>query len=1028
MSATRKDLRSTCLIWHLGFSFKVLGCIAFSLSLMILSSNSVAQQPNFQPINATPVFPTSEYRVAKLLMFDGRTAAASHSFETAYRAARSYNDQHGIDSVPSLCRDGQAIYLGGNLATGLSTIEAGLQLSITNRFWLQYISPITITLRSVQTDDNGLQTFAQFGNSQSVMSIDGFPVLLSRTNGIPESQPLDNSRGSSRDAATIDAIEIYLSQAMAMRIRNKILGKQTMLWPLSSQLLTMYQAPMPALMPDILRRAHNICTAISLRAMNDNNRASIMLLQNVQLDNGSNHPLTGVALLELASIALEQSKFEDARLRASQAAMIAGGLEQADVLCDAMRLFAHISDYMEPGSATAMSENMVRWSEDRYRLVYLTALETGIESASLVKNTGLEKRWSVQLQKAIRDREVNVPAINCGVELAALRSQLFSADTKALQMRWSKISLNANGANSGSPLLPQWIQLDRLQVALKQGQIGTNTIMSHMANLVKRPTTAEIIADPWQSTLWDHQSLASIYSDLFRNAQREGNTDVAIGLLSDWKERQQRISTPFLSQAAAVRTQLTRPNPAKELELTIFQQRYAPMRIRHEQILRAWEAFAQTVKSDTSSWTIEQHRQWSGLQNEIAALQNEYIFAGMLPVPVPDQEAKPFDFAAIRKKLGTNQAILGLHSSPNFIAGYLICQDKSHLWTIDNPRKLYEKNEQLLQVVAAYGTVQDLWKSVNEKADWTTAANELSDALLPKAVRDQLASITQLKIIAHEQTWGIPFELLINDDSQARNCWIAKHRISYANHLKFAGFESELKAPPVASTTILEKSNFFTRESDSDTQLLEQIKQSINGNAIQTISLNRDLPPSWNFPIIKSDRLIAACESSVANDHRLSVLGSRNQPLSISSTMNLELKSPQQIILLGLVREGEKNIRSDAIGLANWLETYQSSTTKMVLARQWPGSGESSATIVREFLSRIDGSPNDADSALQASILNCWEYQFSSANQPRFGNSSRRSDARLLSGDMPLLWGGWKLITFYPLESLKTDAVVAQDN
>ncbi len=106
--------------------------LIFSIVLLNLSGALTPIENSFAQ-TATPrlVYPIGDYRVGKRLMFEGLTPAASHSFETSYRLSRTINEQHGIDAVPSLCRNGQALYLAGDLPAALSNINAGCHSLMT---------------------------------------------------------------------------------------------------------------------------------------------------------------------------------------------------------------------------------------------------------------------------------------------------------------------------------------------------------------------------------------------------------------------------------------------------------------------------------------------------------------------------------------------------------------------------------------------------------------------------------------------------------------------------------------------------------------------------------------------------------------------------------------------------------------------------------------------------------------------------------------------------------------------------------
>ncbi len=970
------------------------------------------------------VYPVGDYRVGKALLFDGRVQAASHAFETSYRLSRTLGERHGIDAVPTLCRNGQALYLSGDLTGALANANAGLTLAYNCQYWTAYIDHLPVILRAVELSDGRIAWIEERRVSRLANYPEAWPVTIGAQAVLVETSKPDATLLLSYEPIWIDAIEVFYSQAMALRLRNTILGKLAQHYDLSKQLHSMYSESRSNV-PELLQRCQNVCFGITCHSLGQNDRARAALIQNLTLDSGFDHPLTGIALLELATIAAEELDYSEASLRAGQASLFSARLGQGDVLADSLQLLARVSDAIQPGSGLPIIEDISSWSESRFGLVYATALASAIESASISHNTAAESAYFRRFERLGRNNQIELPHLEASVMLSQIRNRLASGNPAAARNLLYQLTRITSGTNTRPSLLPQAIQVAEIQSSLREGRVRAQLLFERLANTAARPSKNEWVTAPWQSIVWDNLPLNEIYRQLAVNTFRDSDPNKSIQFVAQWHARQLRIADPLDHRLYAIRRQLlASPDMLPDVEkqdLQRFQARLGDLRTQKASIDQLWELFQASVANNGQNWTTEQYRQWQQLLQLSAGYHKELAFAASLPLAIPgeDSDLAPINFEHLKTSIGEGEAILGLFYGTTQTAAYLITRDGNSFWTIDEPRLTELLRNRLLASSAAFATSQELWQSLDKAAQWQVDSRELAASLIPADIVMKMSRISKLKVIPDANMWTLPFEMLITDGGdRVQDCWIAEREISYALSLKTAGLAPTISGP---NKVLLTRNNFYVSENAVDDQLRRNVASSLPQDNLLVVSLDKDAANNFQYGLLKGDSICVGSELVVNPNGRAEARASKGKTVAIVPAELAEIETPESLIFLGNSPETVGIMRKDFRPTLNWLIYHRNAGTSQILFRQWNASGESTATFAQEFLSR---STDSYESAYRSSILNLWEFDFNTQQEPRFSTTSRRPEPRLLDGDLPLFWGGWKLVTNSPLDAWKRDAEV----
>ncbi len=999
---------------------------SFLVMVMVLMIGEVRPSAVLAQASATRlVYPIGDFHVGKRLMFDGLTAAASHAFETSYRLSRTLDDQHGIDAVPSLCRNGQALYLSGDLTGALSNLNAGLSLSYASRFWTAYIDQIPIVLRPVEISDGRIAWVAEQRVSRLAIYPDAWPVVIGATSVIVEAKNPVNGLNLSYEPIFLDAVETFLSQAVALRIRNRLLGSLTEHYSLSKQLESMYAEVNPR-MPEMLQRCQNICHAITLNGIGRSRQAKTLLEQNLTLDTGFDFPLTSIALLELANIAIDEKDFAQAKLRAGQASLLAARLQQFDILAESLDVLTNCADYEEPGQGLRIAENVLRWMEADFGLVYLTTLSNACHSAALSRNINAYNLHSTKFDRAIRIKEVLLPHLQASVFASRIKLNMSKNNPDNAKTSLKQLIGIATGSDTPTAILPQLVQATSIQIANREGNMPKKVLFAELSKLVQRPTDSQWMRDPWGSMVWDNLPLNDLYAMQASYLAASGTPEEFVQLLSDWHERQLRIQDPLLERALAFRRLLqydaAKLSAEQKPAVEKLQARYNSLTTRSALLNERFTQLKLVAKPDGSDWSNDWHREWSQLVGLCTSQSKDYFTEASGTIHLPSLNGESIDFASLRNDLSDEQAIVGFFKHENMLWGYYISKVETQYWVIPNDKNIVDLQMDLLRITAVYSDVPTLLKSLESPQDWLGVSAELTSALIPAEIEDKLSTAKQVSIVPFGRLWLLPFEMLSSGGNLATDVWLSRFAISYSLSLRSAAFSQASRE--TLTKVVYSRPNFFSVENQVDSALQKSILESFDPQQTAFVTLTKENAANHPFPIAAARSVIVASDLVLQTPDTTGMVRQKDQALSILDPSMIDLVRPKELLFLDIQQKTAERAFDNPELIASWLQSQRYWGIDTLLWRQWPVNGESTEITAKELFTRTNQS---FATALQSSVLNLWEVDLNSVQEQRFSAPTRRGNAQLLSGKMPIFWAGWKVTTNYPVP-VKTKNEVVERN
>ncbi len=123
----------------------------------------------------------------------------------------------------------------------------------------------------------------------------------------------------------------------------------------------------------------------------DRTAAMRLLRANLAMQNGWDHPLTGVALLALGDLAIQTDDRRQPIHMISESTLVFARLQQFDWLAEAVQQLSRVSP-LRPQSGTLDGLNQIAaWSRTRSHLAYAAAVAS---SAAVALKENIEVRWN----------------------------------------------------------------------------------------------------------------------------------------------------------------------------------------------------------------------------------------------------------------------------------------------------------------------------------------------------------------------------------------------------------------------------------------------------------------------------------------------------------------------------------------------------------------------------------------------------------------------------------------------------------
>ena len=941
-----------------------------------------------------------EYYVASDYFANGQTSQAAIVFGSAIAESRSINNQPGIDSIPPLVRLGECLLEQCDIGLALEKYDAALQITVLHsQRWTSLLKPSTGSIRP----DARVREVPWASNTRGPQMgtyNDEWPIELGSNEILLESIA---AQGISGKMVAIDALEILRCQAIALRRRYQLLGPLAKHNPLSTPLLNAFSTNFGG-QSELIQTAANICRALAAIGTGDRVASAKLLFQNLSVSNGLDHPLTAIALLALADLALDSNELGLAQERATEATIVAGRAGQMDHLAEATETLAKTG--FANGQSTLVAKTLqqiLQWSiTKKIRLVHIRAQVELARLSALMGELDIASKQCGAATSLLQPKQVVLPRSEATVRYVQSRAAFLEGNIdQGIEKLFESLAyLRGNEKGIGSPTL---FQLD-LALQLTKDKVLSDAIAEAVLTpLLRSPPAGHWRVQPLEQLDWlmiDKSEAINLLLDIQLRTRSEVGV---VGLLDELTRKKVRRFDELKSRAMDLKlifygdnrfvgntidlSQLRKQIPVVEQNVAKIQQLLAPLQANPKWDLRKWS------EDDSRRW--ESALRLSGLQESLL------LAAATSPIAIPEVFPPSHSPEALAKSLEPTDAVVMFASIGTSMRGYLWLSGKWRSWKVVEPAGLYGKTKNMLSELMALKNRDSNPKEV--KRNWLLARRiEIRDQLFPKEVWANLMEAERWIVVPDASVWYLPLETLPLTDSPNTLPCLAEHRITYSPTLGLVPYLLDAKPQSQAKNGInVHVSDFLAPEGPRSKELRDDL--AAKKRLIADLSVRPSYYPPSHFFRIASDSISTFAPLNWESISPIASDANPNQS-DIRSWSQLPWGTPQSLVLAGV----NAVLPTPQIGGDEWLRLTLpliAQGTRQITISRWPVGGESTVSLLRSFQENQEDLT--VSEAWQRSVLTLWEEQFEQRNEPLFKGAPLANPEVQVKGSHPLLWSGF---------------------
>jgi tetratricopeptide (TPR) repeat protein len=978
-------------------------CIAICLA--VLASPAVALDRNV---------PGDGYYDGLDLLYAGNYNDAVKVFEYELRHAIRTPDTRWIDSICYHAMLGEAYYNVRELDRALEHYNSAVRLYLAFPDWLMRINYTSYPIRPAGRVSTKV---TPWGRSTRTSVVGEFgETMLSARQSLRQIENEDGGKALLKETSyrPINGLEIMRCLATAVRRRGEILGPVARYDSMSSSLLkTLAKRPAP---PNHWTQGWiDLLIGLAYQSRGKEIDAKKFLTRSLIVGGEFDHPLTGVALVELGRLALEEDKLDAAAAMFAEATYQGFIYGEPTIIEEAFRyghqthLLSNAKGLYRPIPAA------VTWSSRSRMRHYHTITALNLIAAENLAFMGQTSAASKSLAEARRSmaRGEDTSRSYLGAQWNYLNAQILyqggrtTAGTKALD---TALALGRKGSM-------RLYHIRATQNLYRTGKLSSREALKLFDKVLDDPGGRQWVGDPFESLIYLMTPHEGPLDDWFDVALESNRNDPRLAIkIADLARRHHFYnSLPMGGRLLSLRWLLEAPSEAMGKTANLRRDALRDRYKKYTEISRAARTLqGRLLRGPKVNPLGPIHTRQSELLGELAKLATaqEQILREIALRREPSSYVFPpvWDAERIEKKLPDRTGVLLFHGTSRNFRVFLLANNGYGNWKIESPQLLRKKTIELLRAVGNHGHAAELNQKELADDKWKPVAKEIWELLTKGAKVDITKNFDELVIVPDGFLWHLPFEMLqIPDGNQTRSL-VSKIRLRYVPTVSLA--VSDRQGRKQLPNTAVVVGKMLPRDSEADVkEMYERLKKSMPG----TQALEQPLPAPSPLYASLFDRLIVLDEIDTrgANAYNWSVMPmDKSRSLgSLGHWFPLPWRAPDQIILPGFHTAAETSLRG-ASPTSSGDEVFlsmcglMSTGARTVLLSRWRTGGQSAGNLMHEFTQEL--THTTAAEAWQRSIELSLDTDLDPAREPRIKNSTKAEGK--IHADHPLFWAGYMLV------------------
>ena len=941
-------------------------------------------------------------------LYEGEYRTALRRFNSEYRTALQIRNARFVDSVCILTMIGECYFRVGDYQTALQRYNDALDLYATLDSQ-QWQSNITL-INNIPPDTGAIQRArVTWGtskrNSQIANVPDTFTVVQPQ---LGQLQQLDSGNLlQTTEARQVNVTEVLRCVALAIHRRRIISGPTSRYSPAAIRLAgSLRKAGVGS--GTMLGTYNGVAYGMAMSAIGEHDKAAAALSSSLQLQGGMDHPLTPLALAELAHIGVVKQKPSIALNFAMEATYAGAYLEQPDVVEEGFSLAtqAHLLTSRTP----------------------LPSLRPAIT-------------WAARERTQMLETSLNVNLAECFAEAGDV------AQSKQSLNQANKLMTNRN--NIAQTLLTGKL---RYLTAVNEFTVGdTRGGLSSLKAAMKELTAKSpaIFRLQLADSLAVNQSLTEkqidlLYTKLLQDPAKElwqtEPMDAIAFLLTPHVEAMERwleilIQRKQIDRAVEVADQIRR------------HRFYADLPLGGRLLSLRWvlQGDAKFLKPDALKQRQALLTKYSGyrdLLNQSTLLQNKLDGLPLQPADKSDEKRTQRETMAELAKIHQRQegmiASMALRREPaemafppignssdikEFVSDgqiiFSVLQTSAgyHIFFFDSQRARYlglvdarKLKSGVGSMLSKMGVAANYANSeVLASDDWKQSVEEFQTNLFEDISDDQLAATQELIVIPDGLLWYVPFEAFLVGADQRPLIETTKVRYAPTLFLALANPSSDgaVKSTGVVTGAMYPK----TDPAVADEVFTEVLEKEIDA---KNLAANQDLPSDQVAG--RLDQLVVLGKTPLKNGafnlqplHSDSSRKNSKDQATLLDWMKVPFFAPSHVVLAGLNSIGG----ADGLSRPDGRELFFTATSVMaaggrsVALSRWNTGGKTQAELAAKYARYSVAMP--VTTALQKAVKYVQSSKVDLNKEPRVKSDPQSPAA---DGDSPFFWSGLMVVSY----------------
>jgi len=957
--------------------------------------------------------PTRVYNGVAYYLYDGNYKEALDQYRQLLRGGVRNGPYRWIDSICFYAMIGECYYHWGMQNEALASYTEALNLYLAFPDWMArvqfdaQIRPLTV---SPQTP---------WGRSARGTQLGKYPQFVHTAQGqLDITETL--RRGGQVQAAQLYPIqpqEIVRATALAIRRRTELLGPRSKYEPLSKQLVEVLSRPVGP-------RNHwtqawvDLELGLAILATDKPEEAVEVLKRSVAAAGQFDHPMTGVALLELGRMAMKQGDYAGAGKLFIEATYAAYHYEDLITLEEAFRQAALVQTLSNTRAVFPPLAAAVGWARTGGKDLRHVRASLAMSAADNLLELGQTAQAASLLdeaQMAAAKRTMLFGAI--GARLHYLRATQWFQQGKVGPGEEALAAALKYLQSGGSRWLFHVAQVHAFVLnSQRTTQMTTHRATDLYREVLRDPRPADWGLDPMESLAvlstphpepleqWFYATLGGVDEAAAIPAALE---------IADRLRRHRYFSTlPLGGRLSALRWVLEAPPEALGKIALVERQDLLARYPGYEKIARqASNLRAQWAALPAVPRAADEIRQQSALAAELAKLSvlQEAILREMAVRREPAELVFPplRSTREVQDALPEGAAVLAFVCAGGQYHAFLLDRTKATHWVVRNPSALGAAIAALLREMGNVDANREVASKDLASPQWKSLARKVLDELLAGSQVDLGQKFPELIIVPDGMFWYLPFEALQVSVDDRLESLLSRFRIRYAPTLGLAVADARGRSAKPSTAVVLGR--LYPRDADTVARAAyDELAKTLPG----AVAIDRPLPGGSALGKLRMQHLVVL-DDLVLNDQAPYAWSpiplDRGKPGStLADWMALPWGAPEVIVLPGYhtFAENTKKGRRGPPGSEVFLSLcgLLSTGTRTVLLTRWRAGGQSSVDLVREFLQELPHTtPSDA---WQRAVLLLGQNRLNPAAEPRV----KFSGSEELKGEHPFLWAGYLLV------------------